>query len=84
MSQAAAAAERVVGHDTNATTQQDVSNPNREASFADSSGEKMKALAWMGKNKVEIGASVTPGSVEHTRDYSLPKQPMHALDWPAD
>ena len=56
MSQAAAAIETIVGHDKNATTQQDVSNPNKTPNSADRSVEKVKALAWMGKNKVEIGA----------------------------
>ena len=56
ISQGAAAIETIVGHDGNATTQQDVSNPNQEPNNADKSGEKVKALAWMGKNKVEIGA----------------------------
>lgn len=38
----------------------DVSNPDRDPSrYADPSGEKMKALAWMGKNKVEMGTFFT-------------------------
>lgn len=41
--------EKAVGHDDNAITQQDVSSYSH-----DDSGEKMKALVWMGKNKVEI------------------------------
>lgn len=54
-SQAAYAAEKVIGHDTNAITAQDISNPAADrAKYADPSGEKMKALCWMGKNKVEV------------------------------
>ncbi len=50
LAQAANIAEKIVGHDDSAITQQDVS------SFP-SGGEDdtMKALVWMGKNKVEMG-----------------------------
>src|SRR5690242_3939805 len=51
VSEAAYAAEKAIGHDDNAVTQQDVS----EFSKINPSGETMKALAWMGKHKVEIG-----------------------------
>jgi len=61
MSQAAALAEKAIGHDNNATTEQDVSNPNRDPKYADNS-EKMLALAWMGKNKVEMSAYPHPTS----------------------
>ena len=56
MAQAANLVEKVLGHQENAVTEQDVTNParNREK-YADPSGEKMKALVWMGKNTVEIG-----------------------------
>jgi hypothetical protein len=55
LSQSAALAEKVIGHGSNATTEQDVTNPGRDrAKYADPSGEKMKALVWMGKNKVEV------------------------------
>jgi hypothetical protein len=55
LSQAAALVEKVIGHDNNETTEQDITNPARDrAKYADPSGEKMKALVWMGKNKVEI------------------------------
>lgn len=44
-----------MGHGSNATTEQDVSNPAKDRSkYADPSGETMNALVWMGKNKVEI------------------------------
>jgi hypothetical protein len=55
LSQAAALVEKAIGHDSNATTAQDITNPARDrAKYADPSGEKMKALVWMGKNKVEV------------------------------
>ena len=55
MSQAALQVEKAVGHGGEATTAQNVTNPaNNPAEQADPSGEKMKALAWMGKNKVEM------------------------------
>ena len=55
LSQAASLVERVLGHGTNAVTEQDVTNPGRDrAKYADPSGETMKALVWMGKNTVEL------------------------------
>lgn len=49
-SQAANLVEKVGGHDDNAITTQDVST------FPDAGEtDKMNALVWMGKNKVEIG-----------------------------
>ena len=53
-SQAAYRLEQAIGHGDNATTEQDVSNPSKDTKYADDS-DKMKALAWMGKNKVEMG-----------------------------
>lgn len=52
VTQAAHKAEQAIGHDDNAIIQQDVS------SYAETGepGETMKALAWQGKNKVEIGS----------------------------
>jgi len=47
--------EKAVGHDDNAITQQDVSNYNLDSQSADNQ-EKMKALVWIGKNKVEVGS----------------------------
>ena len=47
-------AEKLVGHGTSATTA-DVSNPAQNAAqFADGD-EKMLALTWQGKGKVEMG-----------------------------
>jgi hypothetical protein len=52
LSQGAYKAEQALGHGDNATTIQDVTNPDLTEGAA---GEgKMKALAWMGKNKVEM------------------------------
>ncbi|PVH94740.1 GroES-like protein [Periconia macrospinosa] len=61
MSQAALKAEYAIGHDKNAITTQDVSNPD----IAKAAGEgKMHALAWMGKNKVEIVEVSRPKIIE--------------------
>ena len=54
MSQAAFKVEQAVGHGDNATTAQDVTNPGNKEAWGNSN-ETMKALAWMGKNKVEVG-----------------------------
>jgi len=70
MSQAAFQVEKAVGHGDNATTAQDVTNPANNAEWADKSGEKMKALAWMGKNKVEIVEVPKPAIIE-PRDVIL-------------
>ena len=51
-SQAAYAAEKVIGHDENAILKQDVSSYKKSGE-----NETMKALVWQGKNKVEIGKS---------------------------
>ena len=53
-SQAAYQAEKAIGHGDNAVTQQDVTTYEEEG--AGKSGERMKALAWIGKNKVKMGA----------------------------
>ena len=58
LSQAAAVVEKALGHGDNANTEQDMTNPARDRSkYADPSGETMKALAWMGKNTVEVRTS---------------------------
>lgn len=55
LSQATNKLEEVIGHTGDATTEQNMTNPARDPSkYADPSGEKMKALAWMGKNDVKI------------------------------
>jgi hypothetical protein len=50
-------ADSVLGHsDQDRATNIDISDPDREGhKYADESGEKMKALIWMGKNDVRIG-----------------------------
>lgn len=61
MSQAAFKIEQALGHDGSSITKQDVSNPAIDrAKYADPSGEKMKALVWMGKNKVEVRKYQSP------------------------
>ncbi|KAK3202036.1 hypothetical protein GRF29_164g1525206 [Pseudopithomyces chartarum] len=70
MSQAALKAEQAIGHDDNATTLQDVTNPDQYPNAAATSGEKMKALAWMGKNKVEI-VEVSKPRIMEPRDVIL-------------
>jgi len=71
MSQAAYAAEKAIGHDDNNVTAQDVSNPGLDRQkYADPSGETMKALVWMGKNKVEVIDAPKPKVIE-PRDVIL-------------
>ncbi|TVY17555.1 Zinc-type alcohol dehydrogenase-like protein [Lachnellula arida] len=72
LSQAAAFVEqKILGHDNNATTEQDITNPGRDrAKYADPSGEMMKALVWMGKNTVEVRDVPKPRLVED-RDVIL-------------
>ena len=58
LSQAAAQAEHAIGHRDNAITQQDITNPaNNREKYGDPN-ETMKALAWIGKNKVEMSKLV--------------------------
>lgn len=55
LSQAAFSAEKFLGHNDNNTTEQDITNPGIDRQkYADPSGEMMKALVWLGKNKVEV------------------------------
>jgi hypothetical protein len=70
MSQAAMQVEKAIGHGDNATTAQDVTNPANKAEWADKSGEKMMALAWMGKNSVEMVEVPKPAIIE-PRDVIL-------------
>lgn len=69
MSQAALKVEQAIGHDTNATTVQDITNP-AFSKDAGSSTETMKALAWMGKNKVEVIEAPKP-KIMRDRDVIL-------------
>ena len=56
LSRATNAVEWAIGHNENAITEQDVSNPDRNAERYGDPNENMKALVWMGKNSVKIGA----------------------------
>lgn len=62
--------EKAVGHGGEATTIQNVTNPGNDPAWADPSGEKMKALAWFGKNKVEMIECPKPKILE-PRDVIL-------------
>ncbi|KAK5704702.1 hypothetical protein LTR17_021658 [Elasticomyces elasticus] len=70
LSQAAWKAEQAMGHNDNAITAQDVTNPglNREE-WGDTS-ETMKALVWMGKNDVQMVDTPKPKVIE-PRDVIL-------------
>lgn len=65
-SQAAYAAEKVIGHSDNAVTQQDVTSYEETGDQS----QKMKALAWMGKNKVKMIDTPKPKILE-PRDVIL-------------
>ncbi|KAK4987362.1 hypothetical protein LTR50_004697 [Elasticomyces elasticus] len=54
LSQAAYKAEQAIGDGDNAITIQNVTNPGLERGKYGQPGTHMKALAWMGKNKVEM------------------------------
>lgn len=78
--QAAYQAEKAIGHGDNAVTQQDVTTYTEDG--AGESGETMKALAWISKNKVKMGSfshkSSTPfdiygGPYLHTLIVDAPK-----------
>lgn len=57
LSQAAAKVEHAIGHGDNAVTHQDITNPGQDGAKYGDTSETMKALAWMGKNSVQIGQS---------------------------
>ena len=57
MSQAANLAEKAMGHDDNAITEQNMTNPARDRAKYGDESETMKALAWMGKNDVQVSKS---------------------------
>ena len=46
-----------MGHGDNAITEQDMTNPARDRAKYGDESETMKALAWMGKNEVQVGQS---------------------------
>jgi len=71
MSQAANLVEKVLGHNDNAVTEQNITNPARDrAKYADPSGETMQALVWNGKNSVKVEITPKPRVVE-PRDVIL-------------
>lgn len=58
LAQAAAFVEsKILGHQNNAVTEQDITNPARDRAKYGHPTEKMKALCWMGKNDVRIRKS---------------------------
>lgn len=59
-SQAAYAAEKAIGHDDNAILKQDITNYSKTGD----SDETMKALVWMGKQKVEVVDVPKPKIIE--------------------
>jgi Alcohol dehydrogenase GroES-like domain len=63
---AANLAQKVMGdaepQDLAATTE--TSNPSKRPEWADPSGEKMKALAWFGKNDVKVIETYKPAIVD--------------------
>ncbi|KAL2016063.1 hypothetical protein VTK56DRAFT_4301 [Thermocarpiscus australiensis] len=65
---AAKQADAVLGHDDKGkATHTDISNPDRgSGEYADDSGEKMKALAWMGKYDVDVVETSKPRIIEDT------------------
>ena len=56
MSQSANPAEKAMGHGDNAVIEQNVTNPARDREKYGDSSETMKALAWMGKNDVQMSS----------------------------
>ncbi len=67
LSQAANLIEKIIGHTGDATTEQNLSNPDRDpGKYADPSGEKMKALVWEGKNTVRVIETFKPARIEET------------------
>ena len=67
LSQAAGFVEKLIGHGGEAETEQNLSNPSKDAEkYADPSGEKMKALVWNGKNSVKVIETFKPAKIEDT------------------
>ncbi|KAI9651652.1 MAG: hypothetical protein M1831_000555 [Alyxoria varia] len=64
VAQAANLVEKAIGHGDNATIVQDVSNPAKDRSKFGHPTETMKALCWMGKNKVQIQETPKPVVVQ--------------------
>ncbi|KAK2753236.1 hypothetical protein FQN54_007927 [Arachnomyces sp. PD_36] len=66
LSRASNIAEWAMGHNDNTVTEQDVSNPDRDASKYADPIENMKALVWMGKGSVKVVETPKPRIVENT------------------
>ena len=67
LSQAANLVEKLMGHTGDATTEQNLTNPDRDVGkYADPSGEKMKALVWNGKNSVKVVETFKPAKIENS------------------
>jgi hypothetical protein len=80
LSQATAKLEKVIGHDDNAQTAQDISNPAVDRSkYADPSGEKMKALLWMGKNTVQLRKNYLKFTPYFLLYYRSPRHCFHRI-----
>lgn len=67
LSQAALKMEEAIGHQDNATTAQDVTNPAMSREQWGDPSEQMKALVWMGKNTVKVGKYELYLSSHHVR-----------------
>ncbi|KAK0250784.1 hypothetical protein LTR91_024714 [Friedmanniomyces endolithicus] len=70
LSQAAWKAEQAIGHNDNAITAQDVTNPGLNREKWGDPTETMKALCWMGKNNVQMVDTPKPKIIE-PRDVIL-------------
>jgi threonine dehydrogenase-like Zn-dependent dehydrogenase len=67
VSQAAGFVEKVIGHTGDANTEQNLSNPAKDAEkYADPSGVKMNALVWNGKYSVKVVETFKPAKIEDT------------------
>ena len=65
LSQAANLLEKAIGHTGDATTEQNMTNPDRNREkYADPSGETMKALTWNGKGSVKVVDTFKPRIIE--------------------
>ena len=61
VSQLAFKAEQALGHGDNADTIQDVTNPGRDRAKYGDPNVDMQALAWMGKNDVQMSKTCGNG-----------------------
>lgn len=65
LSLAAAKAEEKIGHGDNAVTIQDVTNPAQDREKYGDPSISMKALAWMGKNNVQVVIKLSKPTCYH-------------------